>query len=103
MQNKSNFALNTSSICYTLGYKKNHIYAYKILSKNPFFYFNKSYGGFFIFLKIKQKITSDKFWTSLLKKYNVAVTSGKYFGKNFNNYTRISLSQKHLVFKKQLI
>ncbi len=82
---------------------KNHIYAFKILSKNSFFYFKKSYGGFFIFLKItKKKISSDRFCTNLLKKYNVAVTPGKYFGKNFNNYIRISLSQKHMVFKKAI-
>ena len=60
-----------------------------------FFNFNKSYGGFFfIFIKIKKKMTSDKFCTNLLKKYNVAVTPGKYFGKNFNNYIRISLSSR---------
>ena len=82
---------------------KNHIYAFNILSKNSFFYFKKSYGGFFIFLKItKKKISSDRFCTNLLKKYNVAVTPGKYFGKNFNNYIRISLSQKHMVFKKAI-
>lgn len=81
---------------------KNHNYAYKILSDNPFFSFNKSYGGFFIFLRIKKKITSDKFCTSLLKKYNVAVTPGKYFGKHFNNYIRISLSQEHQVFKNAI-
>ena len=82
--------------------KKNHEYANKVLSKNSFFHFNKSYGGFFIFLKIKKNITSDNFCTSLLKKYNVAVTPGKYFGKNFNKYIRISLSQKHNVFKKAI-
>ena len=31
--------------------KKNHAYAYKVLSKNSFFHFNKSYGGFLYFLK----------------------------------------------------
>ena len=82
---------------------KNYIYADKVLSKNPFFFFNKSYGGFFIFLKIKKKnLSSDKFCTDLLKKYNVAVTPGKYFGKNFNNYIRISLSQKNIIFKKAI-
>ena len=81
---------------------KNHIYAHKILSKNQFFNFNKSYGGFFIFLKINKKISSDEFCTSLLKKYNVAVTPGRYFGKNFNNYIRVSLSQNHKVFKKAI-
>ena len=82
---------------------KNHTYAYKVLSKNPYFHFKKSYGGFFIFLKInKRKMTSDIFCTNLLKKYNVAVTPGKYFGKNFNNYIRISLSQKYSVFKNAI-
>ena len=81
---------------------KNHTYAYKVLSKNPYFHFKKSYGGF-IFLKInKRKMTSDIFCTNLLKKYNVAVTPGKYFGKNFNNYIRISLSQKYSVFKNAI-
>ncbi len=83
--------------------KKNHLYAYKVLEKNPFFYFKKSYGGFFIFLKIlKKNISSDQFCTGLLTKYNVAVTPGKYFGKNFNNYIRISLSQDHTNFKKAI-
>ncbi len=82
---------------------KNHLYACKVLEKNSFFHFKKSYGGFFIFLKILRKnISSDKFCTSLLKKYNVAVTPGKYFGKNFNNYIRISLSQDHSIFRKAL-
>jgi aspartate/methionine/tyrosine aminotransferase len=80
---------------------KNHTYAHKILGKNKFFYFKRSYGGFFIFLKIIGKnILSDEFCTKLLKKYNVAVTPGKYFGKNFNKYVRISLSQDHFIFKK---
>ena len=47
-------------------------------------------------------MTSDIFCTNLLKKYNVAVTPGKYFGKNFNNYIRISLSQKYSVFKNAI-
>ncbi len=80
---------------------KNHAYAHKILGKNKFFYFKRSYGGFFIFLKIIGKnISSDEFCTQLLKKYNVAATPGKYFGKNFNKYVRISLSQHYSIFKK---
>lgn len=82
---------------------KNHLYACKIFEKNKFFYFKKSYGGFFIFLRIlKKDILSDKFCTNLLKKYNVAVTPGKYFGKNFDSYIRISLSQDRLIFKKAI-
>ncbi len=82
---------------------KNHLYAYEVLKNNPFFYFKKSYGGFFIFLKILRKnISSDEFCTQLLKKHNVAVTPGKYFGNNFDKYIRISLSQNYLIFKKAI-
>ena len=55
---------------------------------------------FLFFYKLKKKILSDVFCTNLLRKYNVAVTPGKYFGNNFNNYIRISLSQDHLKFKR---
>ena len=95
---KSNHLKKFNNLLY-----RNHSYAFKILKKNNFFYFKKSYGGFFIFLQIKKKkILSDVFCTNLLRKYNVAVTPGKYFGNNFNNYIRISLSQDHLKFKKAI-
>ncbi len=57
-------------------------------------------GGFFAFLNIeKTKLSSDKFSYYLLSKYNVAVTPGIIFGKNWDNYIRISMSTNTKEFK----
>ena len=47
---KSNHLKKFNNLLY-----RNHSYAFKILKKNNFFYFKKSYGGFFIFFKLKKK------------------------------------------------
>ena len=58
-------------------------------------------GGFFAFLDISSmNILSDEFAYNLLKKYNVAVTPGIIFGKNWNKYIRISMSTDLKEFKK---
>ena len=58
-------------------------------------------GGFFAFLDISSlNISSDDFAYNLLKKYNVAVTPGIIFGKNWNKYVRISMSTSLKKFKK---
>ena len=68
------------------------------LSKN--LKLNKSYGGLFAFINIsKTKLKSDKFCYSLLKKFKVASIPGIYFGKNWDDHFRVSLSCKYEEFK----
>lgn len=81
---------------------ENYNYAFNILNKNPFFTFVKAYGGFFVFLKLNTKILSDNLCSDLLKKKNIVITPGKYFGTRFSRYIRISLSQDCLIFRKAI-
>lgn len=61
---------------------------------------SKSEGGLFCFINIKNlKIKSDKFCYELLKKYAIAATPGIFFGKQWNNFVRISLAIDSLKFK----
>ena len=60
-------------------------------------------GGLFCFVDIsKSKLRSDKFCFELLKKYSIAATPGIFFGKNWNNFIRISLAIDGSKFKSAI-
>ena len=62
-----------------------------------------SSGGLFAFVNIsKTKLKSDFFSYNFLKKYLVATTPGIFFGKNWNNYIRISLAINCVNFQKAI-
>ena len=76
-------------------------YLDKILNKKYNYNFFIPEGGFFAFLDISKKnLSSDEFAFNLLESYNVAVTPGIIFGKNWNNFIRISMSTNIKNFKK---
>ena len=53
----------------------------------------KPIAGFYLFLKVpKAYQTSEEFCLDLLKKEDVLVVPGQYFGKNANKYYRLSFS-----------
>jgi len=58
-------------------------------------------GGMFCFVNIKGTgKSSDEFATGLLNEKSVAVTPGKIFGENWDNYVRISLGVEDSQFKE---
>ena len=60
-------------------------------------------GGLFCFVDIsKSNLKSDKFCFELLKKYSIAATPGIFFGKNWNNFIRISLAIDGSKFKSAI-
>ena len=92
-QNKNYLKKYNKSLKYNFDYLKKKINKNNILKISP------SEGGLFTFVDIsKLKISSDKFCSELLKKTNVACSPGIYFGKNWDNFVRISLAANKSTF-----
>jgi aspartate aminotransferase len=62
----------------------------------------KSEGGLFSFISIKnvKKIKSEEFSMLFLKKFKVFTTPGIFFGKEWDDHIRVSLSCDEVLFKK---
>ena len=70
------------------------------VENNQFLSLSPSKGGLFSFINIsKTGLKSDEFSSGLLKKYLVASTPGINFGKNWDNYIRVSLAIPEDLFK----
>lgn len=94
-QNKDYLKKYNNDLKYNFDYLKNKF------SKNKFIKISPSEGGLFTFVNIsKLKISSDKFCSELLKKTKVACSPGIYFGKNWDNFVRISLAANRSTFIK---
>ena len=86
---------------YLRNINKNLKYLEKKINETNKVTLNKPEGGFFCFISIKKlKINSDKFCYQILKKQKIAITPGHYFGKEWNNFIRISMVIEHKKFKK---
>jgi aspartate/methionine/tyrosine aminotransferase len=63
-----------------------------------------SEGGLFSFVSIQsiQKVRSEKFSSLFLNKFKVFTTPGVFFGKEWDDHIRISLSCDEILFKKAI-
>lgn len=68
-------------------------YLHEEINKIPYLEGIKPEGGFYYFINIeKTKMKSSEFTNYLIEKYGIVTTPGINFGKDFDNYIRISLS-----------
>lgn len=93
---------------------KKDIKIFNLTLKKNFLYLNSQFkkynfllpdllGGMFVFIDISRfGLKSDEFSEKLLHSYKVACTPGIFFGKKWDFYIRISLSNDHKIFIKSI-